>query len=142
MPWLSWVLAGVALLAVELAASAGFFALFFGAAALVVGGAVAADLAGPAWAQWLAFAALGAAGTAALRGRLQRRLSPPHVAVDPIVGEVAVPLDDLPALGFGRAELRGTPWDARNVTDAPLARGQRCHVAAVDGIVLHLRPHP
>lgn len=139
MPWWSWVLVGLGLLVVETVSSAGLFGLFFGFAAIVVGAAEAAGLAGPAWAQWLLFAAVGAAATAALRARVKRRLAVPEARVDPVVGEVAVALEDLPPRAFGRAELRGAPWQALNASDAPLARGQRCRVDAVDGLVLHLR---
>ena len=60
--------------------------------------------------------------------------------VDALVGETAVLLDDLPPRGVARAELHGTPWEARSRTEAPLARGQRCRVERVEGLTLWLRP--
>ena len=41
---------------------------------------------------------------------------------------------------LGKAELRGTSWSARNRGAAALARGQRCVVEKVDGLMLWVRP--
>jgi membrane protein implicated in regulation of membrane protease activity len=40
----------------------------------------------------------------------------------------------------GKAELRGTPWEARSATGGALAKGQRCRVERVEGLMLLLRP--
>ena len=61
------------------------------------------------------------------------------LAVDSLVGEVAVPLEDLAPGAVGKAELRGSAWTAKNVDARPLARGERSIVAQVDGLVLSLR---
>jgi len=60
-------------------------------------------------------------------------------AVENVVGEQATLLEDLPAGGEGRAELRGTPWSARAVDGVALAKGQRCRVDRIDGLTLWLR---
>jgi membrane protein implicated in regulation of membrane protease activity len=54
------------------------------------------------------------------------------------VGETAVPLAPIAPDAVGKAELRGTPWDARNVTVEPLAAGQRCRVVGVEGLMLSI----
>jgi inner membrane protein len=59
--------------------------------------------------------------------------------VDSLVGEQALALEDIGVGGNGRAEMRGTTWSARNVGETALIRGQRCTVAGVDGLVIHLR---
>jgi membrane protein implicated in regulation of membrane protease activity len=61
------------------------------------------------------------------------------VTVDSMVGEQAVVLADIGVAGLGRAELRGSTWSARNIGETALQRGQRCTVAAVEELVLHIR---
>ena len=139
MAWWTWILFGLALLVVEMLTPGGLFALFFGLSALAVSVMAALGL-GPAWLQWLAFAALGVGLLLLLRNRLQARLRGRRVAVDSLVGELAIPLSDLPARGAGKAELRGTTWECRNAAERPIARGDRCQVEKVDGLTLWIRP--
>lgn len=134
MIWWLWVLGGIALLAFEMATPGGLFALFFGVGALLV--APLDALGFSATVQWFAFSALSLVGLLALRGPLLRRLSRSPTAPAELVGEQAVLLTDLSAGGEGRAELRGTPWTARTVSDLPLKAGQRCLVERVAGLTL------
>jgi membrane protein implicated in regulation of membrane protease activity len=55
------------------------------------------------------------------------------------VGEVAVPLEDISVNSVGKAEMRGTSWNTRNIGDQPLARGQRCRVERVEGLMIFVR---
>jgi hypothetical protein len=48
---------------------------------------------------------------------------------------------DIGASQHGRAELRGTTWQARNVAEAVVVAGQRVRVVAVDGLTLDIRPN-
>ncbi len=137
MVWWYWVLGGLVLLAWEMATPGGLFALFFGVGALCV--APLAALGVSSTVQWFAFSVLSLVGLAALRGTLLRRLSRHRKAQAELVGEEAVLLDDLPAGGEAKAELRGTPWSARAASGVPLAKGQRCLVEKVDGLTLWLR---
>jgi len=118
----------------------GLFALFFGVGALAVAALRAAGLAGPEWFQWVLFAALSVVLLGLLRRRMRGALGKKAEPIDALVGETAVLLDDLPPRGFSRAELRGTPWEARSAAEAPLAQGQRCRVERVEGLTLWLRP--
>src|SRR5205814_87834 len=96
----------------------------------------------PGWFQWFLFSLLSVLSVAFLRGPLLRRIMPVRregLAVDALVGEVAVPLEDLAPGAVGKAELRGSAWTARNVDARPLARGERSVVTQVDGLVLSLR---
>ena len=142
MMWWIWVLVGLGLLAFELAMPGGFFALFFGVGALLVGGLVALDMAGPAWMQWLLFSVLSVGTLVTLRRPLQARLNLGGSGrpVDSLVGEIAVALEELGPGGLGKAELRGTSWSARNRGSVTLAKGQRCIVEKVDGLMLLVRP--
>jgi membrane protein implicated in regulation of membrane protease activity len=76
-----------------------------------------------------------------LRRSLLRWLKPPGGVpdVDSLVGELAVPLEDIAAGMVGRVECRGSMWSARNAGDAGLARGTRCTVVRVQGLMLLIR---
>ena len=137
MIWWLWVLAGIALLAFEVATPGGFFALFFGVGALLVAPLAAFGFSETV--QWFAFSVLSLVGLVSLRGPLLRRLSRQPERTAELVGEQALLLTDLPAGGEGRAELRGTPWTARASSGIPLKAGQRCLVERVDGLTLWLR---
>ncbi len=140
MEWWLWVIFGLGLLVVEMVTPGGLFALFFGVGALVVGALTGLGVSGPAWLQWLVFAAISLAALALLRRRVRAGLFGHVPRVDSLIGETAVPLEDLPPHATGKAELRGSSWSARNAGDAPLARGQRCRVERVEGLTLWIRP--
>jgi len=137
MIWWLWVLAGIALLAFEVATPGGFFALFFGVGALLV--APLAAMGFSETVQWFAFSILSLVGLLTMRGPLLRRLSRQPERAAELVGEQALLLTDLPAGGEGKAELRGSPWNARAASGIPLKAGQRCLVEKVDGLTLWLR---
>ena len=140
MAWWLWILVGLALLAFEMTMPGGLFALFFGFGALVVGGLTAAGASGPTFMQWLLFTVLSVAALAVLRGRLRASLALRSAAVDPIVGETAVSLGDLSPQDVGKAELRGTPWEARNAASVAITAGQRCRVQRVEGLTIWIVP--
>jgi inner membrane protein len=138
MAWWLWATVGIALVAVELATPGGLVALFFGAAALLVAPLAAVGL-GPTL-QWIVFSVASLASLALLRGALLARLGRrPAMAVDSLVGEEVVLLEELPAGGEAKAELRGVPWTARASAAAPLAAGRRCRVERVEGVTLWVR---
>jgi inner membrane protein len=142
MSWWIWVTLGLALAAIELATPGGIFIIFFGIAALVVGVLALSGLVTTTWVQWLLFPVMAVIALRLFRqpllGRL--RVRDEADAVDRIVGEVAIPSSDIAAGGHGRAELRGSTWNARNVAGVPVAAGQRCRVVDVQGLVLDIRP--
>ena len=141
MSWWLWVVLGLILAAIELATPGGFFVIFFGIAAVVVGLLDLAGIASAAWLQWLLFPVLALVALRLFRRPLlaMLRVSEPS-SVDSLVGEVAVVAADIAAGQHGRAELRGTLWQARNVADAVVYAGQRTRVVAVDGLTLDIRP--
>jgi membrane protein implicated in regulation of membrane protease activity len=142
MPWWLWILAGLALVVLETVTPGGFFAIFFAVAALALGLLVWLGVAGPEWMQWLLFSLLSVLGLAVFRRPLMRalKLGGPGRVVDAMAGESAVVLEDVPAEGVGKAEMRGSAWSARSAPRTPLAKGQRCRVEKVDGLTLWLRP--
>jgi membrane protein implicated in regulation of membrane protease activity len=141
MPWWAWILFGLALLVAEMITPGGLFAVFFGLGALAVGLMALAGVSGPSWLQWFLFAGISLALLAVMRRRLRSIMSRERSGeVDAIVGEVAVPVTALEPEGFGKAELRGSVWEARNVAAVRVEAGQRCRVERVDGLMLLIRP--
>jgi membrane protein implicated in regulation of membrane protease activity len=140
MTWWQWVLLGLALSALELATPGGFYLIFFGISAILVGLASLAGFLVPAWFEWLAFSIGSVLMLLLFRRRLMQMTQPGAGDVDSLVGETALPLETIRPGAIGRAELRGTIWSARNVHDGELARGQRARVERVDGLTIYLVP--
>lgn len=139
MSWWHWLVLGLVLVLLEMAASGGLYVIFFGVAAIAISALHLFDLAGPVWVQLLLFSAISIGALLAFRGPLLRRIQPESPADrDSPVGEIAVPLEEIPPGGVGRAELRGTVWTARNAGLAPLGRGERCRVVKVERLMIHL----
>ena len=142
MLWWHWLVIGLILVALEMAASGGFYVIFFGIAALAIAGLHVFGAAGPVWVQLLLFSAISIGSLLFFRSRLLRwmHLDQPGRDVDSLVGDTAVPLEDIPAGAVGRAELRGTVWSARNQDASTLIRGERCTVVDVDRLMIFLKP--
>ena len=141
MEWWHWLVLGLILVALEMAAAGGFYVIFFGVAALAIGGLHMLDAAGPAWFQFLLFSVLSVASLMLFRRPLLRMLQPEGASeVDTLVGETAIPIADIAPGAVGQAELRGSAWSARNLAATPLLRGQRCRVVRVERLMIHLEP--
>ena len=142
MEWWHWLALGLILVALEMAASGGFYVIFFGIAALTIGALHLFDLAGPLWLQLLLFSVISVASLLIFRSPLLRllKLDGTPDTVDSLVGETAVPIEDIPPGAVGRAELRGSVWSARNTSSAVLARGQRCNVIRVERLMIFIEP--
>jgi membrane protein implicated in regulation of membrane protease activity len=141
MLWWHWAVMGLVLAGLEIFGPGGFFIIFFGVGALAVALLGLVGLSGPLWVQWLLFSFFSVVSLMLFRSPLLRRLRAAEEVrpeIDAITGEMAAPIDDIPAGAVGRVELRGTTWSARNVGDTPLARGQRCRVVHVDGLLLSI----
>lgn len=131
---------GLALVGAELLSPGGFYLLFFGIAAVIVGALVGMDVVSADWLQWLLFSFLAVLSLLLLRKPLLR-LTQTHrpQAMDTMVGESAILIEDLLPGHIGKAELRGSTWNARNVGTVPLSSGQRATVAKVDGLTILLK---
>lgn len=140
--WWHWLALGLILVALEMAASGGFYVIFFGVAAIAIAGLRLVGAAGPTWVQFLLFSVISVASLLLFRSPLLRwmNLDRPGKEVDSLVGESAVPLEDIGAGAVGRAELRGTVWTARNTSAGPLLRGQRSVVVRVDQLMISIEP--
>ena len=132
-PW-TWIIAGLMLLGLELAAP-GVFLIWFGIAALITGGiafatdwswqvdliifvilAVIAVLIGRKY-----FSGKGQSEQPLLNQRAQRHVGTKHVLADPIVD------------GQGRIRIDDTTW---RITGPDLPSGSRVEVTGVEGAVL------
>ena len=142
MPWWLWGIVGIALIALETHTTRNFTLFCVGASAIIVG-AMAGLTHTELWLQWLAFGVLSTATLLWARDWLATMLlargDDDHEFAN-VVGQIAVPIDDLPALGFGRAEMRGTTWNVHNATRLLIARGQRCRVSDVKDLTLWISP--
>ena len=142
MAWWHWIVVGLILIALEMAASGGFYVIFFGIAAIAIGALNVLGLAGPLWFQFLLFSTISIGSLLLFRRPFMRwmQLDRPGSDVDSMIGETAVPLEDIEAGAVGRAELRGTVWSARNRAAAAVRKGQRCTVVAVDRLMIFVEP--
>jgi inner membrane protein len=139
MVWWYWMFLGLVLLGIEMVTPGGFYILFFGLAALIVGSLAGLGFAQAEWFQWLLFSGLAILSLLVFRGPLLGWLKKQEKdlpAVDTLAGESATPLEDLAASGTGKAELRGTTWTAHNAGPSPLMKGQRCKVERVEGLTI------
>jgi membrane protein implicated in regulation of membrane protease activity len=140
MEWWMWILLGLLLLAGEIVTPGGFYVLFFGVGAVVVGVLAGLDSAGPLWFQVVLFSLLSLGTLWLFREKLLRLTQgrQPH-DVDSLLGETAIASEDIPVNGIGKAEMRGTSWNARNIGDKSLSRGERCTVERLEGLTIYVR---
>ena len=138
MFWWLWLVLGLIFVGLEVLTPGGFYVLFFGIGALVVGSLTGFGWSGPIWLQVLLFSAISLLSLVCFRPHLVRatRSKERPDPIDTLEGEIALLVDDLPPDAVGRAELRGTTWTVRNGDQRLLVRGQRCRVSRVDGLTL------
>jgi membrane protein implicated in regulation of membrane protease activity len=133
------MLAGLVLLGAEMVTPGGFYILFFGLAALVVGAVAGVGLVQAEWLQWLLFSGVAILSLLVFRGPLLawiKTRDKKMPTVDSMVGESAMLLEDVVPSGTGKVELHGTTWTAHNAGLALLKKGQRCKVERVEGLAL------
>jgi membrane protein implicated in regulation of membrane protease activity len=139
MAWWMWMILGLVLAIAEAHIPTNFFLLAFGIGGFIVGVITGLGWLAEPWTEWLTFTLVSSV-TVVVAQRTLARTEPAHHRVDDLRNESAVVIEEIPAGGVGRAELRGTTWGARGVDGAALARGTRCRVQRVDGLTLWLRP--
>ena len=105
MYWWLWLVLGLVLLGLEAITPGGFYVLFFGVGALVVGTAAGFGVGGPVWAQWLLFSVISVASLLLFRPYLLRvtRSQERPDPVDTLEGEIALPLEDISPGAVGKA---------------------------------------
>lgn len=140
MPWWAWLIAGVVLMVLELAAvDAAFFLVFLGAAAVLVGIVVLGDPGFPIWGQWVLYGVLAVASMVFFRRKLYDRLRGGAQGFDnSTVGEVVVVAQDVPVGGRTRVDMRGSRWTANNVGIEAIDAGAQARVVAVSGATVDI----
>jgi membrane protein implicated in regulation of membrane protease activity len=140
--WWHWLVLGLVLALAEMATAGGFYLVFFGMGAMLVGVLAGFEAAGPIWTQMLLFSVLSVASLLLFRTRLLNAMQrePQLPPIDTLVGEIGSAVDALEPGEVGRVELRGTVWSARNTVGVGMAPGARCRVVRVDGLLLHVEP--
>lgn len=139
MTWWIWAVIGGLLFVVELAGP-GFFVIFFAAGALCVSAVLAFFPELSLWAQLGIFSATSVLSLLLFRKRLSQAFGQTPSSSEDLLRDIATAADDIAPGAVGKAELRGTPWKARNAGEAPIAKGQRCKVQAVDGLTIQIIP--
>jgi inner membrane protein len=139
MDWWIWTLIGFFFLALEFVSTT-MHSAFFAAGAFLVAILVAAHVGGPLWVQLLTFTLFSLFTLLLIRPYVVRKLKLSVTKiVDTMVGEQATVMDDLPPAALGKAEMRGSTWNARNIGETLLSRGQRATVERVEGLVIFIR---
>jgi membrane protein implicated in regulation of membrane protease activity len=136
--WGFWVILGLVLLVVEVAAPA-FVALFFGLSALLVALLCWLAPALPAWVAWLLFAGLAVVLLVALRGVCTRtfagKKSPAGDGLaSEVIGQRAVVSLRIQPGQPGKVELRGSNWQAES--GETLEVGTQVKIVKQESIVL------
>lgn len=139
MTWWIWAVIGGLLFVVELAGP-GFFVIFFAAGALCVALTLALLPELSLWAQLGIFSVTSVVSLLVFRKRLTAAFGQEATSSEDLLRDIATALDDIAPGGIGKAELRGTPWKARNNGAAPIGKGQRCKVQSVDGLTILIIP--
>jgi inner membrane protein len=136
--WWHWLVLGLLLIALELAASGGFYIIFFGVAALVISLMAALGAETPLWLELALFSVLSVGSLLFFRNPLMRWLNIDGQGsdVDSLVGEIGVAQHDIAPNDVGRVELRGSSWTARNNGPTVLPAGRRVTVVRVDRLML------
>lgn len=141
MAWWGWLIAGLALLGLEMfVIDAQFYLVFVGVSAMVVGLLGLAGVVMPEWMEWLVFAALAIVTMVAFRRRIYEKIrgASGHVQQGLNLGDRVTVPSALEPGQTTRLEYRGSVWTARNVGSLPLSPGQQAVIASVDGLTLHI----
>ena len=140
MIWWQWCVLGALLLGAEIAVDAEFYLVFLGISALLVGLIGTTPIALPIWGQWLAFSLIAVSALVLFRSRVYNKIRGETPDLEEgVAGETAVVDEPIAPGAMGRATLRGTAWQARNVGSEPLAAGSRAIVEETNGLILSVR---
>lgn len=140
--WWIWIILGLGLLLGELLTPGGFFIIFFGFGALLVGLLKLLGFAPGLLVEGLIFTIVSLGACAIFRKPLLerfRQLTPDTGPVDSLVGEPAKALEDIAANATGKVELRGTTWNAENLGAGTISKQTVCRVERVNGLTLYVR---
>jgi membrane protein implicated in regulation of membrane protease activity len=144
MPSWTWLIVGLFLLGAEAVTPGGFFLVFFGLSAILVGTLAWIEAVGSIWMEWLLFSVFSVLFLMLVRPRLVDHFSSRHrsgnTKTPDYLGEAATLLEDLDPGAIAKAELRGTSWTVRSHSSSRIIRGTRCRVERIDGLTLWISP--
>jgi membrane protein implicated in regulation of membrane protease activity len=136
-----WMVAGIALLCLELfAIDVQFYLIFIGVGAIVVGliGVIGIDV--PTWSQWVLFAALSLVAMFTVRRQLYEKTRGRAVGYEGSgAGDRVTIAEELAPGGSCRTDYRGTAWTAVNVGEEVIPAGAQGVIDGVDGVNLKIR---
>ena len=134
--WWFWICLGLFLLLAEALTPGGFYLLFVGIAAIIVG--VLALAVQATWIQIALFAVLSAVFIVSFRKTLVERVRKTTRQADTpeFIGETARAVEAIAAGKEGKIELRGTVWHARNSGTVDLPENAACTIVTREGIRL------
>lgn len=139
---LYWLAAGVGLIVIELLVS-GFIAVFFGAAAIVVGLLVWAGLPATGPLPYLVFSVTALGLLFGLRSRFRTWFTGRSISRDvddDFIGRTALVVEGFgdAAHAYGTVDYRGASWSARCPSGSALAAGDRVRIVGRDGSTLDI----
>src|ERR687895_998740 len=106
MDWWIWIGLGLVLLLGEMLIPGGFYILFFGVGAIIVGILAGFKVAGPVWFQVIVFSGISLITFWLFRQRLVQSTHRDSLdQVDTLIGEMAVIIEEIPSRGIGKAEM-------------------------------------
>ena len=140
MPWWGWMILGAILFGSELLiVDAGFYLVFIGVAAALVGLVELAGAGLEPWVQWALFSVIGLVSMVLFRKKLYAKLRGEGVGyeVGP-AGEIVTVEQTLQPGESGRLAYRGTEWTVINTSNEVFEQGQHVQIASVQGLTLKL----
>ncbi len=140
MPWWGWMILGALLLGSELMiVDAGFYLVFIGVAAALVGLVELAGIGLEPWLQWVLFSFIALMMMVVFRKKLYAKLRGSGIGyeIGP-AGEVVTVEQELQPGENGRLAYRGTEWTVVNVSDEAFVQGQHVQISGVEGLTLKL----
>jgi membrane protein implicated in regulation of membrane protease activity len=134
--WWLWICVGLFLLLAEALTPGGFYLLFIGIAAIIVGALALAVQA--SWIQIALFGVLSAVFIVTFRKTLVERVRKTTRQADTpeFIGETARAVEAIAAGKEGKIELRGTIWHARNSGTVDMPENAACTIVTREGIRL------
>ena len=130
MTWWLWLVFGLTLTALELLSAGGFYLIFFGLSALLIGTLQLLGLHSQVWVQWFLFTALSFVLLALFRNPVLRAFRPQGCRRRSARRPDCHPIEDIPAGLVGKAELRGTGGTRATSTTERSTRGSAASCGA------------
>ncbi len=137
MVWTYWIIAGIALVIVEILTPGSFFFACIGIGAIVAG--LVAVAAGPTWRPWVVFAVASFLSIYFIRPLVRPflRQGTTRSNVDELIGRSAVVTEPIEPPRFGMVKISGELWRAQSDIKAEV--GSMVEVVSVEGTKLKVK---